>query len=103
MCTHKAQKYDFCTHQAHFSLILAIWEPPMALIAKMVEKSIKICQIFFVQKINHNKSSGSQFHQKRTKTRDFNLITARHEKFTAPENGTNSKSLNSTNLRCDLS
>ncbi len=50
MCTHKAQKYDFCTHQAHFSLILAIWEPPMALIAKMVEKSIKICQIFFSRK-----------------------------------------------------
>ena len=50
MCTHKAQKYDFCTHQAHFSLIWAIWEPPMALIAKMVEKSIKICQIFFSRK-----------------------------------------------------
>ena len=47
MCTHKAQKYDFCTHHAHFSLIWPIWEPPMALIAKMVEKSIKICQIFF--------------------------------------------------------
>ena len=90
MCTHKAQKYDFCTHQAHFSLILAIWEPPMALIAKMVEKSIKICQIFFFQKIHHKKSSETQFHQKRTKTRDFNLITARHEKFTVAQNGPNS-------------
>tara|TARA_B100000929_G_scaffold227243_1_gene183522 strand:+ start:151 stop:408 length:258 start_codon:yes stop_codon:yes gene_type:complete len=46
---------------------------------------------FFFQKIHHKKSSETQFHQKRTKTRDFNLITARHEKFTAPENGLNSR------------
>ena len=46
---------------------------------------------FFFQKIHHKKSSETQFHQKRTKTRDFNLITARHEKFTAPENGPYSK------------
>ena len=46
----------------------------------------------FFQEINHKKSSETQFHQKRTKTRDFNLITARHEKFTAPENGTNNSS-----------
>ena len=50
MCTHKAQKYDFCTHQAHFSLILAIWEPPMALIAKMVEKSSKFAKFFLSRK-----------------------------------------------------
>ena len=63
MCTHKAQKYDFRTHQAHFSPIWAIGEPPMALIAKMVEKSIKMFQIFS-QKIHHEKSSETQFHQK---------------------------------------
>ena len=42
---------------------------------------------FFFQKIEHKTSLETQFHQKRTKTRDFSSITARHEKSTVPENG----------------
>ena len=63
----------------------------MVLLAKKVEKMIKISQIFFFQKIEHKTSLETQFHQKRTKIRDFSSITARHKKSTAPENGPNSR------------
>ena len=46
---------------------------------------------FFFQKIDIKTRSETWFHKNRTKTRDFNLFTARHEKSTAPESGTNSK------------
>ena len=45
---------------------------------------------FFFQKIDIKKRSETRFHKNRTKTRNFNLFTARHEKSTAPESGTNS-------------
>ena len=45
---------------------------------------------FFFRKKEHKTSLETQFHQKRTKTRDFSSITARHEKSTVPENGPNS-------------
>ena len=64
-----------------------IWQPPMVLVAKKVEKMIKIFQIFFFQKIKLKTGLETQFHQKCTKTRDFSSITARHEKSTVPENG----------------
>ena len=48
---------------------------------------------FFFRKKEHKTSLETQFHQKRTKTRDFSSITARHEKSTVPENGPNSISL----------
>ena len=47
---------------------------------------------FFFRKKEHKTSLETQFHQKRTKTRNFSSITARHEKSTAPESGPNSKS-----------
>ena len=59
----------------------------------MVEKMIKISQIFFFQKIDTKKRSKTQFHKNRPKIRDFRLKLARHENFTAPENGGNSSSL----------
>ena len=46
---------------------------------------------FFFRKKEHKTSLETQFHQKRTKTRDFSSITARHEKSTAPESGPNSR------------
>ena len=48
---------------------------------------------FFFRKKEHKTSLETQFHQKRTKTRDFSSITARHEKSTAPESGPNSSVL----------
>ena len=42
---------------------------------------------FFFQKIDIKKRSETRFHKKRTKTRDFNLFTARHEKSTSSESG----------------
>ena len=63
----------------------------MVLVAKKVEKMIKIFQIFFFRKIEHKTSSETKFHQKRTKTRDFSSITVRHEKITSSESGLNSR------------
>ena len=47
----------------------------------------------FFQKIDNKKRSETQFHKKRTKTRDFRFTTARHENSTPSESGTNSKIL----------
>ena len=69
-----------------------IWQPPMVLVAKKVEKMIKIFQIFFFRKKEYKTSLETQFHQKSPKTRNFSSITARHKKSTVPENGPNSSS-----------
>ena len=45
---------------------------------------------FFSRKIKNIKSSETKFHRKRSHRTDFRLKTARHEKSTAPESGTNS-------------
>ncbi len=47
-----ADTWHFCIHQAQNSSISAIWKLPMILIANMVEKMIKICQILFSKKNN---------------------------------------------------
>ena len=64
----------------------------MVLVAKKVEKMIKIFQIFFFRKIEYKSSSETKFHQKRPHRTDFRLKTARHEKITSSENGPNSSS-----------
>ena len=46
---------------------------------------------FFFRKKEYKPSPETQFHQKRSKTRNFSSITARHKKSTVPENGPNSK------------
>ena len=40
MCTHEAQKYDFRTHQTHFSPIWTIWELPRVLVANKFIKNV---------------------------------------------------------------
>ena len=70
----------------------AIWQLPMVLVAKKVEKMIKIFQIFFFQKIELKTGLETQFHQNRSHRTDFRLKIARHENFTSSENGTNSRS-----------
>ena len=42
----------FCAVSQRFSPISAIWGLPMILVANLVEKMIKICQIFFSKKSN---------------------------------------------------
>ena len=59
----------------------------MIFVANMVEKMIKIQQIFFVEKIESKTRSKTQFHQKSPYRTDFRLKTARHEKSTSSENG----------------
>ena len=86
MCTHKAQKCDFCTHQAHFSLIAAFSSFPR----KYGRKNDQNFTNFFFQKIDIKKRSETQFHQNPPKIRDFRLKLARHENFTSSENGGNS-------------
>jgi len=63
---------------------------PNGFISKKSRKNDQNFTNFFFQKIEHKTSLETQFHQKRTKTRDFSSITARHEKSTVPENGLNS-------------
>ena len=65
----------------------------MVLVAKKVEKMIKISQIFFFRKKEYKSSPETQFHQKRPHRTDFRLKTARHEKITSSENGLNSNTL----------
>ena len=67
-----------------------IWQPPMVLVAKKVEKMIKIFQIFFFEKNKYKSSPETQLHQKRPQRTDFRLKTARHEKITSSESGLNS-------------
>ena len=78
----------------------------MGLVAKKVEKMIKIFQIFFFRKIEHKTSLDTQFHQKRPHRTDFRLKPARHEKSTAPESGTNSNlrpgNENHVNIFCSM-
>ena len=63
----------------------------MVILAKKVEKNDHNFPNFFFRKIEHKTSSETKFHQKRTKTRDFSSITARHEKITSSESGLNSR------------
>ena len=74
-----------------------LWPPPMSLVRNLVKKMIKIYQFFF-QKKDIKKRSETWFHKNRTKTRDFNLFTARHEKSTSSESGHSSNLLCSTFL-----
>ena len=49
-CTHEAQKYQFCTHQALFWYYIGLYEPSVILIRNLVEKSTEKCQFFFSKK-----------------------------------------------------
>ena len=53
MCTHEAQKYQFCTHQAPFWYYIGLYEPAVILVRNLVEKLTKKCQSvsFFQKKI----------------------------------------------------
>jgi hypothetical protein len=58
--------------------------------SKKSRKNDKNFPKFFFRKIDYKTSSETQFHQKRPHRSDFRSKTARHEKSTAPESGTNS-------------
>jgi len=71
---------------------------PNGFISKKSRKNDQNFPNFFFQKIEHKTSLETKFHQKRTKTRDFSSITARHEKITSSESGLNSRSSTRQNL-----
>jgi len=65
------------------------------LLAKKIEKKIKISQKFFLRKIEYKTRSGTQFHQKSLHRTDFGFTTARNENFTSSESGHNNKGISS--------
>ena len=73
MCTHKAQKYHFCTHPAHFWCYIGLLGPAVILVRNLVEKLTKNCQFFFFQKKHFKTRSETWFHQNRQYWADFRL------------------------------
>ena len=91
MRTHNAQKYHIYNHQIQISTIRFMWGLPMILVGNMVEKMIKISQIFFLRKkeyktrsrnpVSSKTSSQNRFSLKNCKTWKFHFLPKWHQQY----------------------